>query len=192
MPDGQLVTMSLHSHDEALRVTGPIEITDESRIDEICRLRAEVWRATGDAAQGAFPQGEWRDELDDPGGSRHWVILRDDEIVAAARVSVHDRLDAVPEAEEYITAGLRLNGRIAAPARVVVSPAARRYGLASRLLDVQDSAAIEAGAAHGVRQASPGMRRLLIGRGWRDVAPAGADPRFPGVAFQVMMRSYGA
>lgn len=169
---------------------GPIEVTDAPRIDEICRLRVAAWREMGALARGAFLHGEWRDELDDGGRSRQWVILRDEEIVAAARLSVHDRLDDVSEAQEYLTAGLRLDGHIAAPARIVVSAAARGHGLASRLLEVLDSAAVEADAAYGVLQASPGLRRLLIPRGWRDIAPAGADPRFPTVAFRVMMRSY--
>lgn len=171
---------------------GPIEITDPDRIDEICRLRAAVWRETGNVAQDAFLRQGWRDKLDDPCRSRHWAILQHDEVVAAARASFHDRLDDVPEADEYLRAGLRLAGRIAAPARVVVASSAQRQGLATRLLDAQDSAAVEEGAAHGVRQASPAMQRLLIPRGWRNVASAGPDSRFPGVAFQIMVRSYGS
>jgi hypothetical protein len=52
------------------------------------------------------------------------------------------------------------------------------------VFDVLDSAAVEAGAAYGVLQASPELRRVLKPLGWRDVAPAGPDPRFPRVAFE--------
>ncbi|MGI8805930.1 MAG: hypothetical protein ACR2IN_09650 [Thermoleophilaceae bacterium] len=91
---------------------------------------------------------------------------------------------------EYLEAGLRLEGAVAAPARVVVAASAQRHGLASRLLDVQDDGAREAGATHAVRQASPAMARLLERRGWRHAAPAGADPRFPGVGFRIMTTAY--
>ena len=116
-------------------------------------------------------------------------MVRDgDELVAAARLSVHERLADVPEAEEYAAVGLQLEGRIAAPARVVVAAAARRHGLAGQLLDAQDAAARAAGCAFAVRQSSPAMSRLLARRGWRDAGPAGLDERFPGRA----LRGHGA
>lgn len=161
-------------------------MTDASTLDAIYRLRAAVWRETGDLAQAAFGDGRWSDEHDP--ASLHWVV-RDGagELVAAARLSVHERLADVPEAEEYTAAGLRLDGRIAAPARVVVAAAARRRGLAEQLLDEQDEAARAAGCAFAVRQSSPAMTRLLRRRGWRDAGPAGRDERFPGVRFEVMV-----
>jgi hypothetical protein len=54
------------------------------------------------------------------------------------------------------------------------------------LLDRQDAAARAAGAVLAVRQASPGMRRLLERRGWQAHGPGPVDPRFPGVEFTVM------
>ena len=68
----------------------------------------------------------------------------------------------------------------------MVAPVAQGGGLASRLVETQDEAAIDAGAQHAVRQASPAMQRLVVARGWRAVAPASIDPRFPDVRFQVM------
>lgn len=164
---------------------GPREVSDASSIEEICRLRATVWRKTGDISDRAFADGRWRDAFDDV--SRHWVVTRNDEIVAAARLSLHDRLAQVPEADEYLAAGMRLDGVIAAPARVVVCPSARRRGLAGELLDAQEQAALRAGATHAVRQASPAMCRLLGRRGWRHVGAAKSDARFPNVTFQIMV-----
>lgn len=162
----------------------PLEVTDGETIEAICRLRAHVWKATGQAAEGAFPNGGWRDPHDS--GCAHWIIRdRHDRLVAAARVTVHDRLEDVLEAEEYLRHGLRLPGPIAAPDRVVVLAEARGNGLARRLLDAQDAFARKAGARHAVRQASPAMVRLLVHRAWRILGPASPDPRFPGVRFQV-------
>jgi GNAT superfamily N-acetyltransferase len=162
----------------------PLEVTDAETIDQICRLRAPVWEATGQAAAAAFPDGGWRDPFD--ADCAHWII-RDHrrQLVAAARVTVHDRLEDVPGAEEYLRYGLRLPGPIAAPARVVVLGEAQGGGLARRLLDAQDAFARRAGARHAVRQASPAMVRLLVHRAWRILGPATPDPRFTGVRFQV-------
>ncbi len=165
--------------------SGPERVTDGATLDAIYRLRASVWRETGDIATAAFRDGRWSDEHDPV--STHWVVRDADELVAAARLSVHERLADVPEAEEYTAVGLQVQGRIAAPARVVVAAAARRHGLASQLLDAQDAAACEARCTYAVRQSSPAMCRLLERRGWRDAGPAGLDERFPGVRFRVMV-----
>ncbi len=162
-----------------------VTATDTATLEAIYRLRAAVWRETGDIAQAAFADGRWRDEHDP--ASTHWVVRDGDALVAAARLSVHERLADVPEAEEYAAVGLRLEGRIAAPARVVVAAAARRHGLAWQLLDAQDAGAHTAGCAFAVRQSSPAMSRLLARRGWRGAGRAGVDERFPGVRFEVMV-----
>lgn len=164
---------------------GPERASDTPTLDAIYRLRAAVWRETGDIAQAAFADGRWSDEHDP--ASLHWVVRDGDELVAAARLSVHERLADVPEAEEYAAVGLELEGRIAAPARVVVAAAARRHGLAWQLLDTQDAAARAERCAFAVRQSSPAMSRLLRRRGWQDRGLARPDERFPGVRFEVMV-----
>jgi GNAT superfamily N-acetyltransferase len=171
--------------------TGVIEVDDPRVLDEICAFRAQTWRAVGGLAASAFAEGQWRD--DDDARGRHWIV-RDGagRLVAAARLTMHATLAEVPEAEEYLRYGLRLHGPIAAPARVVVSPADQGAGLGRRLLQAQDEAALAAGARHAVRQASPAMVRLLLPRGWRVVGPASTDPRFPGVPFQVAVLDFAA
>lgn len=160
-----------------------IVLCPPERIEDVFCLRAAVWIAEG-ADPGAFPSGRWQDERD---GSRlHWVVLDDDRVVATASLSIHDVLADLEECEVYLRAGLSSNGRVAAPARVVVKREYRRYGIAQALLDVQDAASVDAGAVLSVRQASPTMRRLLERRGWREHGPAPEDPRFPGVCFTVM------
>ena len=169
----------------------PDEVTDPAEIAEICRFRAQVWRDTGQTAADAFPVQGWRDPIDRV--CRHWVI-RDPagQLLAAGRLSVHATLDDVHQAEEYRRYGLDLEGPIAAPDRVVVCPTLQGAGLGRRILDVQDEAARQMGARHAVRQASPGMVRLITQRGWRVVGPASADARFPGVLFQVATKSFAS
>ena len=168
----------------------PERVSDAPTLEAIYRLRAAVWRETGDIARAAFGDGRWSDEHDP--GSLHWVVRADaGELVAAARLSVHERLADVPEAEQYTAVGLDLAGRIASPARLVVAAAARRHGLAGRLHDARDEAARAAGCTYAVSQSTPVMSRLLARRGWRDVGPAGRDDRFPGVRFEIMVLELG-
>lgn len=154
-----------------------------ARLTEMFRLRASVWIGEG-ADPGAFPGGEWRDDRD---VSRiHWIALHEDRIVATASLSVHPTLADVEEGDVYLRAGLFSPGPVAAPARVTVAADFRGHGLAQALLDIQDAAAVQAGATLSVRQASPAMRRLLERRGWQQHGPGPWDPRFPGVQFTVM------
>lgn len=155
---------------------------DPLRLAELYALRARVWTGEG-ADPAAFPRGLWTDAHDPQ--RLHWVALDRGRIVAGASLGLHASLAEVDEAEAYwmLTPP---PGRIAAPARVVVEPAYRGGGVAQALLDRQDAAARAAGAVLAVRQASPGMRRLLERRGWQVHGPGPVDPRFPGVEFTVM------
>ncbi len=153
------------------------------RLTEMFRLRLAVWNGEG-ADPAAFAGGEWRDERD---ASRlHWIVLNEDRVVATASLSVHVSLADVEEGEVYLGAGLSAPGPVAAPARVTVAAECRGRGLAQALLEVQDAAALDAGATLAVRQASPSMRRLLERRGWREHGAGPWDPRFPGTEFTVM------
>jgi GNAT superfamily N-acetyltransferase len=170
---------------------GPELVSDTATLEAVFRLRAQVWRETGAVSPAAFAEGRWSDEHD--AGAMHWVV-RDDagELVAAARLSVHERLDDVPEAEAYAAAGLDLAGPIGAPAHLVIAAAARGRGIFLQLAETQNAAARAAGCPHLVCQAAPTMRRLLARRGWRVIGPAPADDRFPGVGFVVMTLELGS
>lgn len=170
---------------------GPILVADSQAITEICQLRVRVWRQTGTLAEDAFPDGQWRDAIDET--CKHWCVTRNGEIVAAARWSLHASLEDLSECAQYARHDVTLTGPISQPARVVVCPTARGRGLrglASKLLDVQDAESRRAGARYAVRQAAPGMVPLLRRRGWQIVGPATPDPRFPGVQFQVSLFRY--
>jgi GNAT superfamily N-acetyltransferase len=174
----------------ASRLTGPTEVADPEMVAEICRFRGRVWKETGKLRDDAFGDDGWCDPIDSH--CQHWVIrTEDDALVAAGRLSIHDTLDEVHQSEEYRQYGLDLPGRVASPDRVVVCPSMQGRGLGWQILDAQDQAAVQQGAKHAVRQASPGMVRLLRRRGWKIVGPASADARFPGEEFQVAVVSFG-
>lgn len=169
---------------------GPERVTDPPTLDAIYRLRVNVWLQTATASPSAFPDGRWCDAQD--ADSVHWGIRHEGELVAAIRLSMHERLADVPDAEEYLAVGLRLEGPIAAPARLVVAARARRYGLSAQLRDAWMQAAHGARCTFGVCQASPDGRRILRSRGWYEAGPAAADERFPGVEFVIMVLDLGS
>lgn len=167
------------------------EVSDSPSIAQICQFRARVWNATGKLSADAFGAEGWRDPIDSH--CQHWVIRnRDAQIVAAGRLSIHASLDDVHQAEEYQRHGVKLPGPVASPDRVVVCPSMQGEGLGKRILDVQDEAAFSQGAQHAVRQASPGMVRLLRRRGWEILGRASNDARFPGEEFQVAIYTFGS
>jgi len=167
-----------------VHVATPLETSDPKMIDEICRFRAQVWKQTGHFAPDAFPNGCWRDPIDSE--ARHWLTrLISGRLVAAGRLSIHETLDDVHQAEEYKRYGVDAPGPIAAPDRVVVCPSVQGRGMGRQILDVQDEAMRVAGARYAVRQASHQMIRLLEHRGWQLLGPASPDERFPGAEFMV-------
>jgi hypothetical protein len=169
---------------------GPDRITDAPTLEAIYRLRLAVWREAGTVSEAAFPDGRWCDEED--ADAIHWAIHAGEDLVAAARLSVHEQLADVPDADEYAAVGLRLEGRIAAPARFVVAARACGHGLTALLRDEWIDAALTAGSRFAVCQASPEMSRIAQGRGWYEAGPARPDERFPGVEFVIMVLELGS
>jgi GNAT superfamily N-acetyltransferase len=158
---------------------------DVETIARICQFRADVWRSTLVSSGRSFLGLEIRDAWDS--SAWHWIV-RDthDRIIASARLIVMDDLKGIPEFEQYLCLGLsKLQGRVAAPDRVVVDPSHQRQGLAQLLLNAQELTAIAQGAVIAVRQASPSMVRIIVGQGWVVHGPAKPDPSFPGVDFSI-------
>jgi GNAT superfamily N-acetyltransferase len=110
-------------------------------VEEIVRLRARVW-----TAQVPFPLT--LEDLADPFDrvARHWAILDEDQLVAAARLSIHDRMEDVPEADclHGVFPGSP-PGPIAFLSRLVVAPEYRGRGLGRRLDEIRIRFAEQAG-----------------------------------------------
>lgn len=112
-------------------------------LERVYRLRVEAWRAR----MSEFPPiGIWTDAFDAVG--RHWVILDAGEPVAAARLTVHDRLAEAPNAEVYRDVLPHdLAGPIGVLTRLVVRKSHGSRGLSALL----DRSRIEAADACGCR-----------------------------------------
>lgn len=80
-------------------ISTPIEIDprDDRLLQEIGRLRVDAWATEVPDLPGKTDV--WLDEYEL--SARHWGIFHDGRLIAAARLSVHDRLEDVPHAHVY-------------------------------------------------------------------------------------------
>ena len=109
----------------------PVEIDPRDRplLEKIGRLRVLAWATV--LPDEAARVGCWLDEFELT--ARHWCIFHDGEPVAAARVSFHDRIEDVPDAEVYANLGLALTPPIASINRLVTHPDFRGRGFSEKL-----------------------------------------------------------
>jgi GNAT superfamily N-acetyltransferase len=114
--------------------------------DAIGRLRVQAWRNEQGIDHVFFARSSWVEELDSH--SMHWVITDGEEVVAAARLSLHTSLADVPYA--YLlapTVQLPLAKHLVASlSRMVVAPHYRGHRFSKMLDQVRVAAALAAGA----------------------------------------------
>jgi GNAT superfamily N-acetyltransferase len=112
-------------------------------LTRIGQLRVMAWATE---IPQAAAMGEWLDEFE--GCACHWVVFRGCELVAAARLSIHQSLADVPDPECFV--GIFREPPptpIASFNRLVVHPSARGFGLSRRL----DEARLDFAEALGCR-----------------------------------------
>lgn len=129
-------------------------------MEQVFALRVQAWRAR----TSAFPEMDtWRDDFDDV--AYHWVVLHQDPgqsavAVAAARMTIHQSLAEVPNAEIYD--GLLppdFPGPIASINRLVVAKAFAGQGLPHVLDTVRMDFARHNGCSAIIGETFAGMRR---------------------------------
>jgi GNAT superfamily N-acetyltransferase len=147
-----------------------ISAPDPAAMEEIYRLRARAWRARS----ASFPPiDRWVDPDDDR--CLHWCIVDGvGTVVAAARLSVHHRLDEAPEADIYPATLAALTGPFGFITRLIVSPEHGGLGLSRALDQARIAAASKAGCRVIVGATRSGDRRLrsLTDLGFRTVGVA--------------------
>ena len=101
----------------------------------------------------------WTDPWD--AVATHWAIWRDNRIVAAARLSIHNRLSELPNAEifEGVLSG-DLPGPIGSLNRLVVAPEMAGQGLSLALDKVRIDHARDCQCLHLVGETYAGMKRM--------------------------------
>ena len=76
-------------------IIGPIEVFSNDAIEEIGKLRYEVWSGDGLLDLSMFPTGTWIDDMDFGARARHWVVKEKStgKLIACARLTRHESLD---------------------------------------------------------------------------------------------------
>jgi GNAT superfamily N-acetyltransferase len=122
-----------------------VEIAPRDRplLDRIGRLRVRAWSTL---IPEAAAMEIWLDGFE--AAARHWVVYRGDELIAAARLSVHQGIEDVPDPECFVGVFREpIPTPIASFNRLVVDPSARELGISRRL----DLVRLEAAEAMGCR-----------------------------------------
>jgi GNAT superfamily N-acetyltransferase len=105
------------------------KVVDLAVLEKIYALRVIAWRTNMNLPAWATA---WKDSFDND--AKHWAIMSGDVPIAAARITVHNYPDEVPDAEIYNGLISDVTSPICSFNRLVVHPNFRGLGL-SRLLD---------------------------------------------------------
>lgn len=155
----------------------PVEIdpADPLLLEQIGRLRVLAWSTV--MPDAASRTESWLDEFELR--ARHWCIFHAGKPVAAARLSIHRRIDEVPDAEIFEGVVVDPPAPVASLNRLVIHPEFRGRGWAERLDKVRILAAAAAGCRCAVGETqSPRRVRQLEDAGFRVVGPC--RPYAPG------------
>jgi GNAT superfamily N-acetyltransferase len=118
------------------------EISNPSLLEQVYKLRIMAWQ--GKVEIPSY-QTQWIDPED--GLAQHWAIILEQQVVAAARLSMHATVAELPDPEGYVGVLSELPDPIGSLNRCVVHPDFRHRGL-TRVLD---QARINAGKDGGCR-----------------------------------------
>lgn len=149
----------------------------------IAELRTSVGNLRKQSWATVYPEARDLPDAFDPHDETayHWGVFHEDQLVASGRLSLHESIHDVPDAEVYVgVIDSGLAGPIASINRLVVAPAYRRRGIA-RLLDLtRVQAAQKLGCRYVVGSSPTDERRLnqLCEIGFSDLGPGqsyGAD-----------------
>ena len=119
------------------------EITASGLVPLTFRLRFEVWDGETELKAQIRERGLICDDHD--AHARHWAAFNGDELVAAARVCIHESQQEIPDAPVF--GQMRLSTPIASINRLVVKKQWRGQGIARQLDILRIQAAREGNAA---------------------------------------------
>ncbi|MEL4896308.1 GNAT family N-acetyltransferase [Crocosphaera sp. Alani8] len=103
---------------------------DSSYLDLIGKLRVSVW--SYQLGRAVFSGEKWCDEHDQH--AFHWVVMNDEnELIASARLSIHNNIADLPDFNEIQGLITELPKPIAMMSRLVVSPTYQRLGISQKI-----------------------------------------------------------
>ena len=136
----------------------------QGELDDIGQLRATVY---GHEQGASFPNGRWLDRQDEC--ATHWLGRAQEQLVASARVSLHDQPHLVVDMEAVAEQLSGLLGPIASFNRLVVKHDFRRRGIGRALDELRIAHAKSIGARTIVVRAVPLRRASLVELGFAEL-----------------------
>ena len=143
----------LQSEQGLLRIV-EVSADDRSMMEQIGILRVRAWATEVPEIRG---QSLWLDLADQH--ARHWAMIDDTKLVASARMSVHQCITEVPDADDYEGVFTTIPPcPIASLNRLVVAPEARGRGFSTQLDRVRLDAAEQMGCRSVILSTSTNLR----------------------------------
>lgn len=152
-----------------------VRVNDSCMLRQIGLLRSSVWQNELPAMTPLSEDGVWLDEFDHYENTTQYVIMCESEIVAAARLSIHNRLVAMPYADEFSPYDLCLGNMYGYISRLVVHRNFRGMGMARRLDMIRLHDASEHGANVVIALALPYRVEPLSKIGFTYFGPSGVE-----------------
>ncbi len=157
---------------------------DLQNLEQIGRLRFEVWRAETRVDESQFPNGVWLEPLDYQ--ARHWLAFDGDDLIGSARLSMHATLEDNPDGYLWLRHERTLPLPSAHFCKLVVSSKARGMGLGREFNRVRIEAAREEGAKSILVTASDANARLLLSMGFTETGVIESFSNRPGFMFRAL------
>lgn len=148
----------------------PERVDCPRKLDQIFTLRARAWK---DRVPDFPDIPSWSDEFDE--NAMHWAFFDHGTPVAAARLTIHSRLNLVPNPEVFAAVlPPDLTGPIAVLTRLVVDQRHRGQGLSTALDHTRIRSARSAGCRCVIGSTFAGQKRLdqMVGYGFQILGEA--------------------
>lgn len=129
-----------------------VSSSNKELLKQIYKLRTQVWIEMG-APIHLFPNEMLVDQYDDQ--AYHWIIVQDDKLVAAARLSIHTDLSDAPEAQFFEPYKDFITFPVASMNRLVVQRNARSKSCGKQLTLAQIEMARQKGCKTAIIYCGP-------------------------------------
>ena len=165
-----------------------IKVRYPEHMDEIGTLRISSWKNESGINSEFFSQSSWIDDLDSD--SHHWIVVRDETVVASARMSFHYSYADIPYTNPVYESLFDQYGGlpIASINRLVVDPGSRGHGLARLLDEARVAFAIENGAKMITAQPLEGRVEALNRLNFNMIEKIKSPFQIPGRSIYFMIR----
>lgn len=160
-----------------------VDCKDIEELNRIGKFRYDLWDKETIIDKSLFPGGVWLEELDF--SVKHWIAVEKEtnEIVAVARLSIHDTLQETPDGSLWVEKDYNLSGPIGYICKLGCSSSVRGLGIGKRMNEIRMDAARILGANSMIVTASPSNSSILFKLGWKDTGIRVTFPNRPTTEF---------